>query len=51
MKSDWTTALSLLEASRKGALANVAINLDDLRERGADFADFETAIRELGQAD
>ena len=48
MKSDWTTALALLNAAREGALANVVINVDDLRERGADIADLEAAIRELG---
>ena len=51
MKSDWTTALALLDASLKGALANVTINLDDLRERGADVAEFDTAVRGLSQAD
>jgi glutamate formiminotransferase len=48
MKSDWTTALALLNAARQGAIANVAINVDDLRERGADIAELESAIRELG---
>jgi glutamate formiminotransferase len=48
MKSDWTTALALLNAARDGALANAVINVDDLRERGADTADLEAAIRELG---
>jgi len=48
MKSDWTTALALLSASKVGALANVAINADDLRERGADVSDLEAAARELG---
>ncbi|MGD0081892.1 MAG: glutamate formimidoyltransferase [Acidimicrobiales bacterium] len=48
MKSDWTTALALLNAAREGALANVAINADDLRERGADVSDLESAVRELG---
>ena len=43
MKSDWTTALAMLAAAREGALANVAINLDDLRERGAEIADLEAA--------
>jgi glutamate formiminotransferase len=47
MKSDWTVALSMLNAAREGALANVLINLDDLRERGADIADVEEAVREL----
>jgi len=47
MKSDWTVALAMLNAAREGGLANVLINLDDLRERGADIADLETAVREL----
>jgi glutamate formiminotransferase len=47
MKSDWTVAMALLNAARDGALANVLINLDDLRERGADLADLEAAVREL----
>ena len=47
MKSDWTTALALLNAAREGALANVVINVDDLRERGADITDLEAAVREL----
>jgi hypothetical protein len=36
-----------LSAAREGALANVVINLDDLRERGADIADLEAALGEL----
>jgi glutamate formiminotransferase len=48
MKSDWTTALAMLNAARECALANVAINLDDLRERGVDVTDLEAAARELG---
>ena len=48
MKSDWTTALALLDAAREGAIANVAINADDLRERGADITDLEAAIHQLG---
>jgi formiminotetrahydrofolate cyclodeaminase len=47
MKSDWTVALALLNAAREGALANVAINLDDLRGREADITDLEAAIEEL----
>lgn len=47
MKSDWSTALALLDAAREGALANVAINVDDLRERGEDVADLEAAARKL----
>jgi glutamate formiminotransferase / formiminotetrahydrofolate cyclodeaminase len=48
MKSDWTVALGLLTAGRDGAAANVAINLDDLRERRAEVADLEAALRDLG---
>lgn len=48
MKSDWSTALALLNAAREGSLANVVINLGDLRERGADTTDLEAAVRELG---
>ncbi|MGA2804568.1 MAG: glutamate formimidoyltransferase [Acidimicrobiales bacterium] len=48
MKSDWTTALALLNAAREGAIANVTINADDLRERGADITDLEAAIHQLG---
>ena len=47
MKSDWTTALALLDAAREGAVANVVINVDDLRERAVDITDLEAAIREL----
>lgn len=47
MKSDWTTALALLGAAREGALANVEINLVDLRKRGADVADLEGAVSGL----
>jgi len=47
MKSDWTVALALLNTAREGALANVNINLDDLRERGADIGDIEAALGEL----
>jgi glutamate formiminotransferase/formiminotetrahydrofolate cyclodeaminase len=47
MKSDLTVAMGLLDAGREGAAANVAINVDDLRERGAEVADLEAAIREL----
>lgn len=47
MKSDFSVALGLLNAGREGAVANVAINVADLRERGAEVADLEAAIREL----
>ena len=48
MKSDWTTAVALLNAAREGAIANVVINVEDLRERGADITDLEAAVRDLG---
>ena len=47
MKSDWTTALALLGAAREGALANVVINADDLRGRGADVSDLEAAVARM----
>ena len=47
MTSDWTVALALLNTARESALANVNINLDDLRVRGADIADIEAALGEL----
>jgi glutamate formiminotransferase len=47
MKSDWTVAIALLNTARQGALANVNINLDDLRERGAEIGDIEAAVDEL----
>ena len=47
MKSDWSVALAMFSAAREGAIANVNINLDDLRERGADIADLEAALVEL----
>lgn len=48
MKSDWTTALALLGAAQQGAVANVIINLEDLRERDVDITGLEAAVRELG---
>jgi glutamate formiminotransferase len=47
MKSDWTVALALLNTAREGALANVDINVDELRGRGADTGELEAAAREL----
>ena len=47
MKSDWSVALAMFSVAREGAIANVNINLDDLRERGADIADLEAALVEL----
>jgi glutamate formiminotransferase len=44
MKSDWTTALALMGAALEGALANVVINVEDLRGRGMDVSGLETAV-------
>jgi len=49
MKSDWTVALALLSTALQGALANVNINLDELRDRGAEVGDIEAAVRELAR--
>ena len=49
MKSDWTVALGLLNAARQGAVANVVINCDDLRGRGVDISDLDSAVTELSQ--
>ncbi len=49
MKSDWTVALALLSTALQGALANVNINLDELRDRGAELGDIEAAVRELAR--
>jgi glutamate formiminotransferase/formiminotetrahydrofolate cyclodeaminase len=48
--SDLVTALALLQAAREGALANVAINLDDLREAGLPTADLEAEMQALSSA-
>jgi glutamate formiminotransferase/formiminotetrahydrofolate cyclodeaminase len=48
MKSDWTSALALLNAAKESALANVAINADDLRGRGAEVSDLDAAVLDLG---
>ncbi|MCI4323831.1 MAG: glutamate formimidoyltransferase [Thermoplasmata archaeon] len=45
--SDLTTAISLLRAARDGALANVAINLDDLRAAGLPIGDTTAEIERL----
>ncbi|MCI4345688.1 MAG: cyclodeaminase/cyclohydrolase family protein [Thermoplasmata archaeon] len=37
--SDLVSALALLRATKEGALSNVAINLDELKEAGLPFAD------------
>jgi glutamate formiminotransferase/formiminotetrahydrofolate cyclodeaminase len=45
--SDLVTALALLDAARNGALANAAINMDDLREAGLPVADLEAEMQGL----
>jgi formiminotetrahydrofolate cyclodeaminase len=38
-----------LSTALQGALANVNINLDELRDRGAEVGDIEAAVRELAR--
>ena len=45
--SDLVTSLALLRAARDGALANVAINLDDLREAGLPIGDLTAEVEQL----
>lgn len=45
--SDLVSALALLRASRDGALENVAVNLDDLRERGLAVGDLAAELDRL----
>lgn len=45
--SDLTTALALLRAASAGAVANVEINLDDLRQRGVATDAFEAEVARL----
>ncbi len=47
LASDLTTALALLAASSEGALANVAVNLEDLRSAGAPTPELEEEVRRL----
>ena len=47
LASDFVSALALLRAAGEGALANVEINLDDLRAAGAPTADVEQEVRRL----
>jgi glutamate formiminotransferase / formiminotetrahydrofolate cyclodeaminase len=45
--SDLVTALALFRAATEGALANVAINLDDLKAAGEPTAEVESELRRL----
>jgi glutamate formiminotransferase / formiminotetrahydrofolate cyclodeaminase len=47
LQSDLTTALALFRAAAEGALANVAINLADLKAAGRPTEPFETEIARL----
>jgi len=47
LASDFVSALAMLRAAAEGALANVAINLDDLRAAGASTDEYERAIARL----
>ncbi len=48
LASDLVTSLALFRAAGEGALANVAINLDDLKAAGAPIDALETEVRRLG---
>jgi glutamate formiminotransferase / formiminotetrahydrofolate cyclodeaminase len=47
LSSDLVSALALLRAATEGAIANVAINLDDLRAAGVSTADVESEMARL----
>jgi glutamate formiminotransferase / formiminotetrahydrofolate cyclodeaminase len=47
LASDLTTALALFHAATEGALANVAINLDDLKAAGEPTAEVEAEVARL----
>ena len=47
LRSDLTTSLALFRAATEGALANVAVNLDDLKSAGKPTAQFESEILRL----
>ncbi len=47
LASDLATALALLAAASEGALANVAVNLADLRSAGAPSAELEAEVERL----
>ena len=45
MRSDCSTAVALLRAAQESALANVAVNVEELRALGAAVGDLEAALR------
>jgi len=47
LASDLVTALAMFRAATEGALANVAINLDDLRAAGQPTAEMESEVARL----
>ncbi|HTW56349.1 MAG TPA: glutamate formimidoyltransferase [Thermoplasmata archaeon] len=47
LASDFVSAIAMLRAAAEGALANVAINLDDLKAAGAPTEEYERAIDRL----
>jgi len=47
LASDLVTSLALFRAAAEGALANVAINLDDLKAAGQPVVDFEAEVARL----
>lgn len=50
LRSDLTTSLALFRAATEGALANVAVNLDDLKATGRPTEKFESEIVRLRPA-
>ena len=50
LRSDLTTSLALFRAATEGALANVAVNLDDLKAAGRPTERFESEIVRLRPA-
>ncbi len=51
LRSDLTTSLSLFRAAKEGALANVAVNLDDLALSGRPIERFQSEIARLRARD
>ncbi len=47
LSSDLVTALACFRAAVEGAVANVAVNLDDLRAAGEPVVEFDNALRHL----